>query len=166
VSALHPKVAGVLGASEHTVHDHARFDRAITSPADFAEALRYPLDRITKSVFLSPQSAAQPDARYAVAVCGMGRKLDFAAVSAALDARGRMQVATPEQLGAVLGYPRNGVSPLGAPQGVAVLIDSAVLDHDTVLVGGGAVGIEVEIAPGLLVALCSARVAAITKAAG
>lgn len=160
MTELHPRVRDSLArvGSAVTVHDHALLDREVRSPADFAAALAYPLDRITKSVFLAARGGA-----YAVAVCAMPRKLDFPALSAALAQAGRMQVAEPDALEATLGYPRNGVSPLGVPSGVAVVLDDELLRWPTVLIGGGATGVEVEIAPEELVRLSGAVVARISK---
>ena len=60
------------------------------------------------------------------------------------------------------GYPRNGVSPLGLAGGIAVVVDSRLFDYPTILIGGGATAIEIEIAPSDLVRLSGATVQGIT----
>nr|WP_225443620.1 YbaK/EbsC family protein [Lolliginicoccus lacisalsi] len=137
-----------------TVHAHASLPGPIRSPQDFADALGYPLDRITKSVFLRARNGAA----HAVAVCAMGCKLDMSEVSGIVGS-GRMELAGPDELARVLGYPRHGVSPLGVPAPVVVLVDAGLLDEPTVLVGAGVAGVEVEIAPRDLVAAAGALVA-------
>lgn len=74
-----------------------------------------------------------------------------------------MEVASPEALNSSLGYPRNGVSPLGAPADIPVLLDEAVLNYPTVLVGGGATGIEIELSPKDLVQMTSATTGTFVK---
>lgn len=165
-SAVHPAVSAALAAAglPHTVREHALMGRVIASPADFAEALGYPLARVTKSVFLAGRGA-DGFPLHAVAVCAMPDRLDFAAVSRAVGASGRLQVAAPDALAAVLGYPRNGVSPLGVPAGVRVVLDEGLLAWPTVLVGGGTTGVEVEAAPAALARACAAVVTPIAKPA-
>lgn len=142
----------------YTIHDHASFDTPIKSPQDFAGALGYPLRRITKTVFLRSKSAEE---RFAAVVCGMDRKLDFTAISEALQPPARMEVARAEELDRIASYPAHGVSPLGLPAGVDVLVDEALLGEETILVGGGTVGVELELSPADLVWTASARVAQI-----
>lgn len=155
---VHSRVREALDRSDLdvTVHDHASLPGPIRSPQDFADALGYSLDRITKSVFLRARSGTT----HAVAVCAMGRKLDMAQVSAIVGA-GRMELAGPDELARVLDYPRHGVSPLGVPATVMVLVDEGLLVEPTVLVGAGAAGVEVEVAPRDLVAAAGAVVAEI-----
>ncbi|WP_187774231.1 aminoacyl-tRNA deacylase [Lolliginicoccus suaedae] len=153
---VHGRIREVLdrGDLDVTVHEHASLPGPIRSPQDFADALGYSLDRITKSVFLRARNGAS----HAVAVCAMGRKLDMGRV-AGLVGTGRMELAGAEELARVLDYPRHGVSPLGVPSPVMVLVDAGLLDQPTILVGGGAAGVEVEIAPRDLVAAAGAVVA-------
>ncbi|AEF38662.1 aminoacyl-tRNA deacylase [Hoyosella subflava] len=139
------------------IHDHESFESPIRSPQDFADALGYQLSRITKTVFLRSKSSGH----YAVAVCAMDRKLDFAAIADGLHQSTRMEVASAEELDRVIGYPKHGVSPLGLPSDVAVVVDEALLAEPTVLIGGGAAGVELELAPADLVWASGARVAQI-----
>lgn len=125
----------------HTVWVHADLPQPIRSPADVAAALHRPLTEITKTVFCRSKSGA-----YVAVVAPIDHRIDLAAVSHLLDC-GRLSMATQQQLSAVTGYPRNGVSPLGLRPEVFVTIASSVLDRTTVLAGGGAEGVEVEIAP-------------------
>ncbi|KZE43293.1 hypothetical protein AVW09_00695 [Microbacterium sp. T32] len=91
----------------------------------------------------------------------MNHKLDFAAASEAAGV-GRLEVGKPEELAEVLGYPRNGVSPLGIPGEVPVLIDAELHNFPTILIGGGATGIEIEIAPDTLAHLTGAVVVSLS----
>ncbi|HEY6795834.1 MAG TPA: YbaK/EbsC family protein [Kineosporiaceae bacterium] len=159
MNELHPRVKEVIAtASIHvTVHDHAALPSEIKNPRDFAAALGYPISRITKTLFLKSRS----DEVFAVAVCSMDRRLDFNLAAQAAGVR-RLETASTDELSRETDYPRNGVSPLGLPDGVIVLVDKGLFDHPTVLIGGGAMGVEVELTPSDLVRLSTATVTAIT----
>lgn len=140
------------------VHDHAQLPSPIRNPGDFAAALGYPLERITKSLFLCSR-----DRRiHAVAVCSAERRLDYSSVAAALGVR-RIEAATLVELQVKTGYSPNGVSPLGLSDDIAVLVDVSLMDHPTVLIGGGAAALEVELAPTDLVRISGAMVTHITN---
>jgi len=55
-----------------------------------------------------------------------------------------------------LGYPPNGVSPIGAGE-LPVLMDEQVFAHQTITVGGGEAGVEVEVDPQALANMSAAR---------
>jgi Cys-tRNA(Pro)/Cys-tRNA(Cys) deacylase len=158
LNELHPRVKEAIATAgiQVAVHDHAALPSEIKNPNDFAAALGYPMSRITKTLFLKSRS----DATFAVAVCSMDRRLDFNLAAQAVGVR-RLETASTDELDRETGYPRNGVSPLGLPDGVTVLVDKGLFDYPTVLVGGGATGVEVELTPPDLVRLSAATVAAI-----
>lgn len=156
---LHKSIrAAVSGLGiEYKIYDHNEFIPQIKSPHDFAAALKYSIQRISKALFLRSR-----DGRfYAVAVCSIDRRLDFKLIADAIGAH-RVEAASPEELQAMTGYPRNGVSPLGLAGGIAVVVDSRLFDYPTILIGGGATAIEIEIAPSDLVRLSGATVQGIT----
>lgn len=157
---LHENVyAAIRGVeTECKVYDHRELAAEISSPADFAAAIGYPVERIAKTLFL-----CSPDRRaYAAAVCSVSRRLDFKSAANALGVS-RVEVASAEDLGAKTGYPRNGVSPLGLADGISVVVDRPLLDFPSILIGGGAAAVEIEIAPADLVRLSGAAVTCITK---
>jgi Cys-tRNA(Pro)/Cys-tRNA(Cys) deacylase len=161
IEKLHENVhAAIQGReAEYKVHDHRDLATEIRTPADFASALGYPVERIAKTLFL-----CSPDRQvYAAAVCSVSRRLDFKSAAAAIGVS-KVEVASVEDLAAKTGYPRNGVSPLGLADGIAVVVDRPLLDYPSILIGGGAAAVEVEIAPADLVRISGAAVASITKA--
>lgn len=159
MNEVHARVASALGdrIGEVVIHDHSSFPAEIRSPDDFSQAAGIPLRRVTKSLFLSRR-----DGGYAIVVAGMDRRIDFKRVAAALGVP-RVEVASPTELEAVLGYPQHGVSPLGIPQDVPIVLDARLLELPTITVGGGAAGIEVELAPGTLRSLVRPLVSEICK---
>ena len=142
---------------ECKIHEHKEFLMEIVSPQDFATALGYPVQRITKTLFLRSDDAQV----YAVAVCSINRRLNFKSVADAVGLR-CVEMASPEELHAKTGYPRNGVSPLGLAGDITVVMDSSLFDYPTVLIGGGISAIEIEISPAGLENISRAKVRNIT----
>ena len=159
MNGLHNRVGAALENFGITVriHDHSAFDSAVASPNDLSKALGVPLERITKSVLLQQQSGAQ----FVLAVCPINRKIDMKSISRHL-ALGRLELASADCLTKKLGYPRLGVSPLGLPRNIVVVIDKSLLTHRTVIVGGGNAGIEVELGPWDLAQACDGEILVIT----
>jgi len=157
---LHRNVYAAIRGLEAAckVHDHRELATEISSPSDFAIALGYPVERIAKTLFLCSQDRQA----YAAAVCSVSRRLDFKSAAGAIGVN-RVEAASAEDLKAKTGYPRNGVSPLGLADGISVVVDSLLLDYPTVLIGGGAAAIEIEIAPADLVRISGAAVQRITR---
>jgi Cys-tRNA(Pro)/Cys-tRNA(Cys) deacylase len=159
LSKLHEKVQDAISKiePEYKIHDHSKLSVEIRNPNDFAVALGYPIHRITKTLFLRSNDGQA----YAVAVCSIDRRLNFKSAASALGAK-RVEVASPEDLQVKTGYPKNGVSPLGLAEDIAVLVDELLFDYPTVLIGGGATGIEIELSPSGLVRISGATVRSIT----
>ncbi len=153
MTVLHSRVRERLQAcaAVYVVRDHDALPVAITSPADFAGALGYPLGRIMKTLVCRSGSAGA----FTAVVAPMDTRADFKRIARQLNCS-RLQAASPAELESVTGYPRGGVSPVGLDEGMAVVIERRALDYETVLIGGGAPGVEVEIAPQELIRITGA----------
>ena len=156
---LHKNVQAAISGSgiEYRIHDHGNYTPEIKSPHDFAMALKYSIQRISKTLFLRSRDGHF----YAVAVCSINRRVDFRSIANAIGAS-RLEVASPEELQARTGYPKNGVSPLGLTKDISVAVDSTLFDYPTILIGAGAAAIEIELAPADLVRLSGATAHCIT----
>ena len=150
---MHQKVRDILeqGEVSYKLHRHADLEQTIRSPKDFAAALGYDLERITKAVFLTSRKGDC----HAIALCSMTHKLNLPAIAQALETN-RMTMAKPDQLAEIIGYPPMGVSPIGVDP-VPVFIDETLMELPTILIGAGEVGVEVEIEPTVLADLIKAR---------
>ena len=138
-------------ATSFKLWNHTDLPGSIQSPADFARASGFMIDQITKSLLL-----ASGTDNFAIAVCPVQATCDFPLLAAVLQV-GRLKMASSKDLGRVTGYPRNGVSPLGLD--VPVVLDETCTEFETILIGAGVVGTEVEIAPLALVTSTRAVVA-------
>lgn len=157
---MHEKVRSILEKSEISfiVHHHSALPVPIHSPVDFAAAIGYDLGRITKTVFLK----AKDGSKYAM-VCGaINERFDLQRIAALINVK-KIEQASVDALLQITGYPPNGVSPLGLPENITLIVDEGLLSLPTVLVGGGATGVEVEIRPVDLIGITGALVAGITR---
>ena len=136
---------------EYTVHRHGAFSAPIHSPADFAAELGYDLGRITKTLLVRSTAG---DA-HAIVVAPMGKKIDFRSVAGLLGVK-RVEVASAADLTALTGFPERGVSPLGLKD-LPIFMDEGLFAFPTILVGAGEAGVEIEISPGDVAAIASAR---------
>ena len=71
-------------------------------------------------------------------------------------------LAPPDRAQAATGYVVGGISPVGQRRRLPTLVDASALAHPTVFVSAGRRGLEMELAPGDLVALTGAAVRQLT----
>jgi len=88
--------------------------------------------------------------------------LDLKALAAAVGGK-RAEMADPGDAERATGYVVGGISPLGARTTLACVVDSTAMDHASVFVSAGRRGLDVEVAPGDLVRLTAAVVAAVGR---
>ena len=138
---VHPRIRALMigaGAACRTVR-HSDMQKSIRTPEDLADALGYDVDRITKTLLVKCMS---PDG-FCLAVLPVSSRADLAVVADRMRAK-RCILAKREELKQCLDYPPMGVSPL-ASGGIRVLLDQRLRSFETILVGGGAAGVEIEI---------------------
>jgi Cys-tRNA(Pro)/Cys-tRNA(Cys) deacylase len=159
IHKLHKNVQAALSRLEveYKVHDHRKLPSEIRNPQDFAAALGYPIQRVTKTLFLRSEDREI----YAAVVCSIDRRLDFKSTANAIGVK-CVEAASAEDLEVKTDYPQNGVSPLGLDGDIAVVIDRLLFDYSTVLIGGGAAAIEIELSPSDLVRISGATAQSIT----
>lgn len=151
---MNPRVRKVLDESgvAYRVHFHREMPSDIRTPQDFADALGYEAARVTKTLLLR----AADEETFFVALLSWNKRLDMKRLAAALGAS-RLRMADDEELARRLGYPRHGVTPLGA-EGLRVLVDEGLMAFPTILVGAGEVAVEVELSPQALRDITGAEV--------
>lgn len=103
---------------------------------------------------------AAVDGRPTVGIVPVERRLSLKAL-AKVAAGKRAHMVNSKDAERLTGYVVGGISPFGRTRSLPVYLDESALDHDTIYVSGGQRGIQLEIAPDLLVAVSSATPAAI-----
>jgi Cys-tRNA(Pro)/Cys-tRNA(Cys) deacylase len=141
------KAAGIA----HAVHEYAHDPAADSYALEAAEALGLDPPRVFKTLVVATGEGAAGDA-LAVCVVPSDATLDLRAVGK------RAQLAPTERAERVTGYVAGGISPLGQRRALPTLVDDSALAHETVFVSAGRRGLELELAPGDLVALTRAQV--------
>lgn len=152
---MHTKIKAILDISTipYSVHWHKNFSVEIKSPTDFAMAIGYPLERVTKSVFLRTKEGGA----FIMAVCSSNKKMDLEAIRNIIGGK-KVTMASAIELDSLIGYPVTGVSPIGIPENIFLVIDEFLLKLETILIGAGTVGVEIEISPDDLIKITKGKV--------
>jgi Cys-tRNA(Pro)/Cys-tRNA(Cys) deacylase len=142
------KAAGIT----YTLHEYDHDPRAESYAGEAAEALGLDPRRVFKTLVV----AVGDD--LAVAVVPATDQLDLKAVGkrAAMADTGRAEKVT--------GYVAGGISPLGQRRRLPTFVDASAGEFETVFVSAGRRGLEIELAPGDLVALTQADVRPLARA--
>ena len=136
----------------YELHEYEGVD---VGDGDYAVAVAEALGRPPAQLFKT--LVASVDGKLEVFVVPADRQLDLRAVGkrAVLADRAAAERAT--------GYVVGGISPFGQRKSLPTTVDESALGWETVLVSAGRRGLQIGLAPGDLVALTRARVAAIAK---
>ena len=122
-----------------------------------AHALRVDPSRVYKTL------VARVDANDLVcAVIPVERRLDLKALARAVGGR-QAALADRAEAERRTGYVRGGISPLGQRQQLPVVVDQSALELPTMYVSAGRRGLQLELAPGELLRLTDAAVAALAS---
>jgi Cys-tRNA(Pro)/Cys-tRNA(Cys) deacylase len=105
---------------------------------------------------------ADVDGRPTVAVVPVDRSVDLKALAGAMGGK-RAAMAEPAAAERVTGYVVGGISPLGQRRRLPTVVDASAMAWPTILVSAGRRGLDVELAPGDLVALTGAVTAAVAR---
>jgi Cys-tRNA(Pro)/Cys-tRNA(Cys) deacylase len=141
-----------------TLHEYAHDPRSASYGLEAADALGLPPGRVFKTLV-----AAVDGGTLAVGVVPVDRQLDLKALAAAVGGK-RAAMAEVTAAERATGYVAGGISPVGQRRRLPVVIDASALALGTLLVSAGRRGLEIEIAPGDLVAATGGRVAPIAAA--
>ena len=125
-----------------------------------ARALGVDDARVFKTLLVSVQGGRDP---YAVGVVPVSGQLSLKGIAQALGAK-RTEMLDPTQAERITGYVVGGISPFGQRRTLPTVVDEACAHHCTIYVSGGRRGLDIEIAPGDLVRVLNATVAAIATA--
>jgi Cys-tRNA(Pro)/Cys-tRNA(Cys) deacylase len=131
---------------DHRVHEYDHDPDAASYGLEAAEALGQDPARVFKTL------VADVDGTLTVCIVPVTGELDLRSLGK------RARMADTAKAERTTGYVAGGISPLGQRRALPTLVDESALDYDTVYVSAGRRGLEIELAPGDLVALTRATV--------
>jgi Cys-tRNA(Pro)/Cys-tRNA(Cys) deacylase len=132
------------------VHEVALAPGSRLDPAS-ARAAGLPPERIFKTLV-----AKVDERRLVVAIVPLAAQLDLKKLAVAAGAR-RAAMATPREAERATGYVVGGISPLGQRRPLPTFLDDAALALPTLFVSGGRRGLELELAPRVLLDVCQGQ---------
>lgn len=145
--------AGIAFELHRYTHDPRSSDYGGEAVAAMAELIGADPERIFKTLVVETGDGAP-----AVAVVPVPQQLSLKAMASALGVA-RVVMAPAAAVTRITGYVLGGVSPLGQKRPLPTVVDETAQLWDTVLVSAGRRGLEIELAPGDLVALTAGRYA-------
>ncbi len=125
----------------HRVHEYAHDPRAPAYGREAAEKLGVDSARVFKTLVVDT------DGTPTVAIVPVESELDLRALGK------RATLARTGDAERVTGYVTGGISPLGQRKSLRTLLDESALAFETIYVSAGRRGLEIELAPGDLLAL-------------
>ena len=140
--------AGVLVG----VHSYSHDPRHESFALEAAEALGVPPERVLKTLVAALSSGGE----LVVGVVPAAGRLDLKALAAVAGAKSAL-MADPRDAERATGYVTGGISPLGQRKRLRTFVSGSAASFSTVFVWGGRRGLEIELAPGDLVASTGGR---------
>jgi Cys-tRNA(Pro) deacylase len=133
--------------------------RPAGSPEESAELQEIPLGALIRTLVVR-----RGEDDYLFVLVPGGRRFDWPKLRSHLGVK-RMTMPDAEEARSATGYERGAITPFGATRPWPVLVDAAVLAHETVAIGGGARGVNLHLASRDLVETLSAQVVDVSQPA-
>jgi Cys-tRNA(Pro)/Cys-tRNA(Cys) deacylase len=149
-------VAATRAGVAFTLHEYTVDPNAGSYGEAAADALGVPHERLFKTL------VAEVDGALTVAIVPVSATLDLKSFAAALGGK-RAQLAGPAVAEKATGYVVGGISPLGQRRRLPAVLDASASGFATVYVSAGRRGLQIELAPGDLVRLAGAVLAAVAR---
>lgn len=140
----------------YTLHTYDHDPGAESYGTEAAEALGVDAARVFKTLVADTGSAL------VVGVVPIAANLDLKALAAALGTK-KAAMAEPAAAERATGYVLGGISPLGQRSRLATVVDASAEEWPTIFCSGGRRGLEIEVAPAVLVRVTGAKVAPIAR---
>ena len=140
---------------EFSVHEYDRGEDLRDFGREAAEALGLPHDQVFKTLLVDV------DATLVVAVAPVSSRLSMKRVASAVGGK-RASMCEPERAERTSGYVVGGISPFGQRRTLPTVVDETAELFDVVYVSGGRRGMDLGVAPTVLIDLLDAVLAPIT----
>lgn len=148
-----PAIAALQRAKvTHTLHPYHHDPTTTAFGDEVVAALNWDPDRVFKTLVTSV------DGGLVVGLVPVAAHLDLKALAAAVGGK-KGQLAPVADAERSSGYVAGGISPIGQRKALPTVIDVSVELFPTVLVSAGKRGLQVELAPADLIAVCRATLA-------
>ena len=142
------------------VHEYTHDPQADSYGLEAATALGLQPHRVFKTLVAAVDRNGRSE--LVIGLVPVVGQLDLKALATAVGVK-RAVMAKVADAERSSGYVAGGISPLGQRRPLTTVVDESVYLHDTVFVSAGRRGLEIELAPDVLIKLTSAVVAAIAS---
>lgn len=136
-------------------------DPDLADTAAFCRRYGYALEESGNCILVRSKTGER---RYAACVVQATRQLDLNRHSRMLVGARKASFASADESVAVTGMLPGGITPVGLPDDVPVIVDTPVMSLPTVIVGGGSRRLKLRLRPDALLALDNLAVADISRA--
>ncbi len=130
-------------------------DPELADTAAFCEHYGYPLEQSANTIVVASR---KPEGHNAACVVLAHTKLDVNKKVRSLLGVRKLSFAPPELTMELTGMLIGGVTPLALPPGLPIWVDSRVMDHDWVILGGGSRSLKIKVDPHIFEKLPGAEV--------
>ncbi|MCP3973131.1 MAG: hypothetical protein GY720_01410 [bacterium] len=130
-------------------HEFLDCDPALADTAAFCAHYGYELDQSANTIVVASK---RPPGRHAACVVLANSRLDVNKTVRGLMEVRKLSFAPAEVTAEVTGMIMGGVTPFGLPPELPLYVDSAVMDCEWVIVGGGSRSLKIKVAPDALIA--------------
>lgn len=143
--------------AEHRIHSYEHDPKAASYGLEAAEKLNLEPARVFKTLLASSEKG-----ELLVAIVPVVGSLDLKALAHAAGVK-KVEMSDPAAAQRATGYLLGGISPLGQKKRLRTFIDESAQGFETIFVSAGRRGLEVELAPAVLVEHTQAKFAGIGR---
>lgn len=135
--------------------DTMECDPDLADTAEFCEHYGIPLEQSANAIMLASK---RPAGVNVVCMVLATHRLDVNGVGRSEMNVKKVSFAPPELTAELTGMVMGGVTPFGLPDDISVFVDSAVMDHPWVIVGGGSRSMKIKVDPEVFARMPGVRV--------
>ena len=144
----------------YALHRYQHSASASSFGVEASTALGVPAERVFKTLMVALTTTA--GVILVAAVVPVSGSLDLKLLATAMAAK-KAEMADPQLAQRRTGYVLGGISPLGSKLSNPTVLDESALGFESIYFSAGKRGVEIELAPTILVELTQATVAAISR---
>lgn len=144
----------------YTLHSYQHSASASSFGVEASTELGVPAERVFKTLMATLTTTA--GTILVAAVVPVSGSLDLKLLAAAMAGK-KAEMADPQLAQRRTGYVLGGISPLGSKLSNPTVLDESALGFESIYFSAGKRGVEIELAPTILVELTQATVSAISR---